>query len=110
MDVADATSNVARTHRDWRRACAKWRNRLLSEPRVFLPIDKQQDHDRSAHPAWYTGGVAYKSASRTRPPAGQAGCTVDVAMSESATRFVTPSTFQALSGRPVYVGFVGRTP
>jgi phosphopantothenoylcysteine decarboxylase/phosphopantothenate--cysteine ligase len=32
----------------------------------------------------------------------QAGATVTVAMTESATRFVTPLTFQALSGRPVY--------
>jgi phosphopantothenoylcysteine decarboxylase/phosphopantothenate--cysteine ligase len=32
----------------------------------------------------------------------QAGAEVTVAMTESATRFVTPLTFQALSGRPVY--------
>lgn len=32
----------------------------------------------------------------------QAGATVTVAMTESATRFVGPLTFQALSGRPVY--------
>lgn len=50
-----------------------------------------------------TGGVAaYKSAELVRLLV-KAGHTVDVAMSESATRFVTPVTFQALSGRPVYV-------
>jgi phosphopantothenoylcysteine decarboxylase/phosphopantothenate--cysteine ligase len=32
----------------------------------------------------------------------QAGTEVTVAMTEAATRFVTPLTFQALSGRPVY--------
>ena len=30
-----------------------------------------------------------------------AGVAVDVVMTEAATRFVTPTTFQALSGRPV---------
>lgn len=32
----------------------------------------------------------------------QSGASVTVAMTESATRFVTPLTFQALSGKPVY--------
>ena len=32
----------------------------------------------------------------------QAGVEVTVAMTEAATHFVTPLTFQALSGRPVY--------
>ena len=32
----------------------------------------------------------------------QAGALVDVVMTESARRFVTPLTFQALTGRPVY--------
>jgi phosphopantothenoylcysteine decarboxylase / phosphopantothenate---cysteine ligase len=32
----------------------------------------------------------------------QGGAEVTVAMTEAATRFVTPLTFQALSGRPVY--------
>lgn len=32
----------------------------------------------------------------------QSGASVTVAMTDSATKFVTPLTFQALSGRPVY--------
>lgn len=32
----------------------------------------------------------------------QSGASVTVAMTESATKFVTPLTFQALSGKPVY--------
>ena len=48
-----------------------------------------------------TGGIAaYKSAELTRLLV-KAGVAVDVVMTEAATRFVTPLTFQALSGRPV---------
>ncbi|MGB4672804.1 MAG: bifunctional phosphopantothenoylcysteine decarboxylase/phosphopantothenate--cysteine ligase CoaBC [Azovibrio sp.] len=50
-----------------------------------------------------TGGVAaYKAASLLRLMTG-AGAQVQVVMTGPATRFVTPVTFQALSGRPVYV-------
>ncbi len=49
-----------------------------------------------------TGGIAaYKSATVVSRLA-QAGAEVTVCMTEAATRFVTPLTFQALSGRPVY--------
>ncbi|AXK40744.1 bifunctional phosphopantothenoylcysteine decarboxylase/phosphopantothenate--cysteine ligase CoaBC [Crenobacter cavernae] len=49
-----------------------------------------------------TGGVAaYKSAELTRLLV-KAGHHVEVVMSEAATRFVTPATFQALSGHAVY--------
>lgn len=49
-----------------------------------------------------TGGVAcYKSADLVRRLIEQ-GATVDVVMTEAATRFITPVTLQALSGRPVY--------
>ncbi len=49
-----------------------------------------------------TGGVAaYKSAAIVSRLA-QAGAQVTVCMTSAATRFVTPLTFQALSGRPVY--------
>lgn len=49
-----------------------------------------------------TGGVAaYKSAELTRLFV-KAGYDVQVVMTEAATRFVTPATFQALSGRPVF--------
>jgi phosphopantothenoylcysteine decarboxylase/phosphopantothenate--cysteine ligase len=50
-----------------------------------------------------TGGVAaYKSAELVRLLV-QDGFTVQVVMTEAATRFVTPATFQALSGRNVFV-------
>jgi len=49
-----------------------------------------------------TGGVAcYKSAELVRRLL-EHGATLEVVMTESACRFVTPSTFQALSGRPVH--------
>ena len=49
-----------------------------------------------------TGGIAaYKTATLVSRLA-QAGAKVTVAMTDSATKFVTPLTFQALSGRPVY--------
>jgi phosphopantothenoylcysteine decarboxylase/phosphopantothenate--cysteine ligase len=49
-----------------------------------------------------TGGIAaYKTAMLVSRLA-QAGAEVTVCMTEAATRFVTPLTFQALSARPVY--------
>jgi phosphopantothenoylcysteine decarboxylase/phosphopantothenate--cysteine ligase len=49
-----------------------------------------------------TGGIAsYKSATLVSRLV-QSGAQVTVLMTESATRFVTPLTFQALSGRHVY--------
>lgn len=51
-----------------------------------------------------TGGIAaYKTATVVSRLA-QAGAEVTVAMTEGATKFVTPLTFQALSARPVYTG------
>ncbi|WP_028310235.1 bifunctional phosphopantothenoylcysteine decarboxylase/phosphopantothenate--cysteine ligase CoaBC [Derxia gummosa] len=48
-----------------------------------------------------TGGIAcYKAAELCRA-LGKQGATVQVAMTGSATRFITPLTMQALSGRPV---------
>jgi phosphopantothenoylcysteine decarboxylase/phosphopantothenate--cysteine ligase len=38
----------------------------------------------------------------------QAGATVEVVMTEAATRFIQPLTFQALSGKPVYTSHWGR--
>jgi phosphopantothenoylcysteine decarboxylase/phosphopantothenate--cysteine ligase len=50
-----------------------------------------------------SGGVAcYKSAALCRGLM-KLGATVQVVMSEAATHFVTPTTMQALSGRPVFV-------
>lgn len=49
-----------------------------------------------------TGGIAaYKTATIVSRLA-QAGADVTVLMTPAATRFVTPLTFQALSGNPVY--------
>lgn len=49
-----------------------------------------------------TGGIAcYKTAELVRR-LQDFGATVTVAMTHAATQFVTPTTFQALSGNPVY--------
>jgi phosphopantothenoylcysteine decarboxylase/phosphopantothenate--cysteine ligase len=50
-----------------------------------------------------TGGIAaYKAAELVRL-LGKQGAEVQVAMTEGATHFVTATTFQALSGQPVYL-------
>lgn len=50
-----------------------------------------------------SGGIAcYKAADLVRRLV-ERGAQVDVVMTEAATRFVTPVTMQALSGRPVFV-------
>src|SRR5690606_30256512 len=50
-----------------------------------------------------TGGIAcYKIAELVRRMLDQ-GAVVDVVMTEAATHFITPTTMQALSGRPVFV-------
>lgn len=50
-----------------------------------------------------TGGIAaYKIADLTSKLV-QAGANVTVAMTASATKFIGPTTFEALTGRPVYV-------
>ena len=49
-----------------------------------------------------TGGIACYKVANLVSALAQAGAKVTVVMTESATRFVTPLTFQALSGRPVY--------
>jgi phosphopantothenoylcysteine synthetase/decarboxylase len=64
---------------------AGW-NRLVP-PRIFVGI---------------TGGIAAYKTCTVVSRLAQAGAQVTVAMTPSATRFVTPLTFQALSGRPVY--------
>lgn len=66
----------------------------VTNPPTFLPINRIL--------LGITGGIAaYKSAELVRLWV-QEGKTVQVVMTESATQFVTPTTFQALSGRPVY--------
>ena len=49
-----------------------------------------------------TGGVAAYKAAMFARELMRAGARVDVVMTEAATRFVAPATFQALTGRPVY--------
>jgi phosphopantothenoylcysteine decarboxylase/phosphopantothenate--cysteine ligase len=49
-----------------------------------------------------TGSIAAYKAAMIASRLTQAGALVDVIMTEAALRFVTPLTFQALTGRPVY--------
>lgn len=49
-----------------------------------------------------SGGIASYKTCTVVSRLAQSGAVVTVAMTESATRFVSPLTFQALSGRPVY--------
>jgi phosphopantothenoylcysteine decarboxylase / phosphopantothenate---cysteine ligase len=49
-----------------------------------------------------TGGIAVYKVATLASHLTQAGACVDVVMTEAATRFVAPLTFQALTGRPVY--------
>lgn len=49
-----------------------------------------------------TGGIACYKTAHVVSRLAQAGASVSVLMTDAAARFVTPLTFQALSGRPVY--------
>lgn len=49
-----------------------------------------------------SGGIACYKTAFVVSRLAQAGAGVSVLMTDAATRFVTPLTFQALSGRPVY--------
>lgn len=77
------------------------------------------DQEKSAHPAGEVrldpdamsgrrilvgvcGGIAAYKTCTVVSRLAQQGAEVTVAMTEAATRFVTPLTFQALSGRPVF--------
>jgi phosphopantothenoylcysteine decarboxylase/phosphopantothenate--cysteine ligase len=60
---------------------------LLHDKRILLGI---------------TGGIAAYKAAALASHLAQAGAQVDVVMTEAATRFVAPLTFQALTGRPAY--------
>ncbi len=50
-----------------------------------------------------TGGIAVYKVVHLASRLTQAGAHVDVVMTEAATRFVAPMTFQAVTQRPVYV-------
>ncbi len=49
-----------------------------------------------------TGGISAYKVCTLASRLTQAGAQVDVVMTESATRFVAPLTFEALTGRPTY--------
>ncbi len=49
-----------------------------------------------------SGGIAAYKVCHVVSALAQRGAEVTVAMTEAATRFVTPLTFQSLSGRPVF--------
>lgn len=68
-----------------------------------MPTAPAQDALRNARVlVGVTGGIAaYKTCTLVSRLA-QAGAEVTVLMTDAATRFVGPLTFQALSGRPVY--------
>jgi phosphopantothenoylcysteine decarboxylase/phosphopantothenate--cysteine ligase len=65
---------------------------LLKDKRILLGI---------------TGGVAAYKVCTLASHLTQAGALVDVVMTEAATRFVTPLTFQSLTSRPVYTTMWG---
>jgi phosphopantothenoylcysteine decarboxylase/phosphopantothenate--cysteine ligase len=54
-----------------------------------------------------TGGIAAYKICTLASRLTQAGAQVNVVMTEAATRFVTPLTFQSLTGRPVYTSMWG---
>ncbi|MBN1976031.1 MAG: bifunctional phosphopantothenoylcysteine decarboxylase/phosphopantothenate--cysteine ligase CoaBC [Anaerolineae bacterium] len=54
-----------------------------------------------------SGGIAAYKVCTLASRLAQAGAQVDVVMTEAATRFVTPLTFQSLTGRPVYTTMWG---
>ncbi len=62
---------------------------ILSDKRIILGV---------------TGSIAAYKAAVVASQLTQAGAQVDVIMTEAARRFVTPLTFQALTGRAVYTG------
>ncbi|MBM3368184.1 MAG: bifunctional phosphopantothenoylcysteine decarboxylase/phosphopantothenate--cysteine ligase CoaBC [Betaproteobacteria bacterium] len=49
-----------------------------------------------------TGGIAAYKAAELARALGRAGCTVRVAMTEAATRFITPVAMQALTGQTAW--------
>src|SRR3972149_8541244 len=49
-----------------------------------------------------TGGIAAYKAADLASKLTQVGAKVDVVMTEAATKFVTPLTFQSLTHRPVH--------
>jgi phosphopantothenoylcysteine decarboxylase/phosphopantothenate--cysteine ligase len=54
-----------------------------------------------------TGGIAAYKAADLASKLTQAGAQVDVIMTRAAQEFITPLTFQALTGRPVFTSMFG---
>lgn len=65
---------------------------LMREKRILLGV---------------SGGIAAYKTCTLASRLTQAGAHVDVVMTDAATRFVAPLTFQALTGRPVYTDLWG---
>lgn len=70
----------------------------MSDSRSHIP---QDIHGRRVI-VGLTGGIACYKIANVVSALAQNGVEVTVAMTDAATKFVTPLTFQALSGRPVY--------
>lgn len=66
------------------------------------PAKLRPDFDGARVLIGVSGGIAAYKVCTVVSRLAQAGAMVTVLMTEAATRFVTPLTFQALSGRPVY--------
>lgn len=68
----------------------------------MIPPDSSQTLRQRRIIVGVTGGIAAYKACTLVSRLAQAGANVSVLMTESATRFVGPITFEALSGNPVY--------
>lgn len=66
------------------------------------PAELRADFDGTRILIGVTGGIAAYKVCTVVSRLSQAGASVTVLMTEAATRFVTPLSFQALSGNPVY--------
>jgi phosphopantothenoylcysteine decarboxylase/phosphopantothenate--cysteine ligase len=69
---------------------------------LSIPVDNLERVSDRRIIVGLSGGIACYKVAQVVSALAQAGAEVTVAMTEAATRFVTPLTFQALSARPVY--------
>lgn len=69
---------------------------------TLRPEDLARDVDGRRLIVCISAGIAAYKTAHLVSRLAQAGAEVTVCMTQGATRFVTPLTFQALSGRPVY--------
>ena len=61
----------------------------------------------AADTSCYTGSIACYKAADLASKLHQAGALVDVVLTQSALQFITPLTFQSLTGRRAYVDAEG---